>query len=78
MMGRMIPQPESTPTVDTAMFPTLQLDTFRPMELCFAILLSVATSAWRPHVRPHQLADVVRALRYALAHDPLIDELAQT
>jgi Transposase DDE domain len=75
MTGRMIPQPESTSLADPVLFPTLHLDTFKPMELCFAILLRVATNAERAHDRPTRLADVFRMLRYALAHDPLIDEL---
>jgi len=78
MTGRMIPQAESTSTADSSLFPTLHLDTFKPMELCFAILLRVATNAGRRHDRPARLADALRTLRYALADDPLIDELAQT
>src|SRR5689334_24705726 len=75
MTGRMIPQPESTSIADPVLFPSLQQDTFKPMELCFAILLRIATNAKRPHDRPTRLADAFRTLRYALARDPLIDEL---
>ena len=61
-----------------ALFPSLHLANFKPLELCFAILLALATNRWRQRTfAPTHLRDVIRALRYALQHDPLLDEVAR-
>jgi len=72
----------ATPIVPTAearpaLFPTLHLDTFKPLELCFGILLALATNRWRQRTfAPTHLREVIRALRYALQDDPFMDEIA--
>ena len=71
-------QTAPTAAARPALFPTLHLDTFKPLELCFGILLALATNRWRQRTfAPTHLRDVIRALRYALKNDPLIDEIAQ-
>ncbi|MCX6031784.1 MAG: hypothetical protein NT169_21095 [Chloroflexi bacterium] len=58
----------TTPTVPTtaarpALFPTLHPDDFKPLELCFGILLALATNCWRQRTfAPGHLRDVIRAI----------------
>ncbi len=58
------------------LFETLHLDNFRPAALCLALLLGLASSAWRQPWRGRaRLLEAVRALRCRLAHDPILVEL---
>jgi hypothetical protein len=71
---------QTVPTAEArpALFPTLHLDIFKPLELCFGILLALATNCWRQRTfAPTHLRDVIRTLRYALKDDPLLDEVAR-
>jgi hypothetical protein len=59
------------------LFPTLHQDNFKPMELCFATLLALATNRRRQRAGgPTRLRDVMWALREALKRDPILDEIA--
>ena len=75
-MNQAVTQTNSTRSPET-LFETLHLDNFRPAELCLALLLGLASSRCRqPWRGAAKLADAVRALRYALAQDPILAEVA--
>jgi hypothetical protein len=68
---------ESVAPAHADLFPTLHLDNFKPMELCFATLLALATNRWRQRTGGLvHLRDVLWALREALKQDPLLADLA--
>ena len=75
-MSQNIAQPDAARSSD-ALFETMHLDNFRPAELCLALLLGLASSRWRqPWRGSAKLLDAVRSLRYRLAHDPILADLA--
>jgi hypothetical protein len=77
MSASVIAPPDPAVAPRSPLFPTLHLDTFRPLELCFGLLLALATNRWRQRTfAPTHLREVLRALRYALKGDPLMDEVA--
>src|SRR3989304_4762436 len=75
-MSQIVTQTNTMRLPDT-LFETLHLDNFRPAEFCLALLLGLASCLWRQHWRgPAKLLDAMRQLRYQLARDPIMDELA--
>lgn len=75
-MNQKVAQPDVARSPD-ALFETLHLDNFRPTELCLALLLGLASSRWRqPWRGSAKLLDAVRSLRYHLARDPILTEIA--
>jgi hypothetical protein len=77
MNTNIIAQTEPAVTANPGLFPTLHLDNFKAMELCFAILLALATNRRRQRTfAPTRLREVIWALREALKNDPLMDEIA--
>ncbi len=64
-------------TRPAGLFPDLANDDFRPMELCVAILLALATHRWRRQkYAPRRLRQVIQLLRVQTRRDPWLVELA--
>ena len=79
MSTPIIPDSNTVVTHPEGLFTDLANDDFRPMELCVAILLALATHTWRRQkYSPRRLRQVIQLLRVQLRRDPGLVELAAT
>jgi hypothetical protein len=72
-----IPDSNTVVTRPEGLFTNLGDNDFRPMELCVAILLALATHTWRRQkCCPRRLRQVIQLLRVQLRRDPWLMGLA--
>lgn len=77
MSTAIISDSNSDVTRAACLFTRLVNDDFRPMELCVAILLALATHTWRRQkYSPRRLQQVIQLLRVQLRRDSWLMELA--